>query len=172
MSGVNVSRDRNDPIVYFEVDDLVKDLATISDLPPEQITENIFEDLGQQIATKAQQLAPRKTGALAQSIKHTVVKGVQLEVGSDLEYAMFQEFGTATRGEFPGQPYKIRPKKPGGKLVFKIGNKTIRTKEVNHPGIPARPYIRPAALEVMEPMLEKLSERGQAFIVKGPKANF
>ncbi len=169
---VAVSRDINAPIVYFEVDDLVKDLATISELSPAEITENIFEDLGSKIADKARQLAPRKTGALATSIKHKVIKGVQLEVGSDVEYAMFQEFGTATRGEFPGQAYKIRPKKPGGRLVFKIDNKVIRTKEVNHPGIPARPYIRPAALEVMEPMLEKLSERGQAFIVKGPKANF
>lgn len=172
MSEINVSRDRNAPIVYFEVDDLVKDLATISELTPAQITENIFQDIGSRMVEEAKKRAPRKSGKLAQSINYQVKNGNQLIVGSDLEYAMFQEFGTASRGEFPGQPYKIRPKKAGGKLVFKIGDKTIRTREVTHPGVPARPYIRTAALEVMEPMLEKLSERSQAFIVKGPKANF
>ena len=156
------------PVVYFDVSELVKDLSTISKLSTEQITENIFEDFGSRIQASAQEKAPVKTGVLKESIQYKV-NGGTLTIEATAPYAEFQEFGTATRGEFPKGPYIIRPKK-AKYLVFSIDGKQIRTKKVIHPGIPAHPYLRPAAMEVMGPLLDKLADRGQAMILKGPNS--
>lgn len=66
----------------------------------------------------------------------------------------FNEFGTATRGERPSPAYLILPKvkkalsnhKKGGKSPFPYGF-FGPVKSVIHPGIPARPFMRPAAQE-------------------------
>jgi phage gpG-like protein len=68
----------------------------------------------------------RKSGALWQSIRITSLSGAHVTVGTDRVYAAMQQFGG-----------KITPKS-GPFLVFKIGNKTVRAKEVN---IPARPFF-------------------------------
>lgn len=158
------------PVIYFDITNLVSDLTEISELTPAQITENILEDVGADITESARQKAPVKTGALRESINYTVTDGNTLTIDSPLVYATYQEFGTGTRGEYPGKPYKIRPRKPGGRLVFKVNGRTIRAKEVTHPGVAPQPFLRPAAMEVMGPLLDKLSEKGQAMIVKGPRS--
>ncbi len=156
------------PVVYFDITDLVKDLKTVSELTPAQITENILEDIGSRIQESARMKAPVKTGELRNSIVYQVENGNTLIIDSDKEYATYQEFGTGGRGEFPGKPYKIYPRNKGGRLVFKVGSKTVSAKSVTHPGVRPHPFLRPAAMEVMGPLLEKLADRGQALIVKGP----
>lgn len=156
------------PVVYFDVTELVKDLKTVSTLSTEQITENIFEDLGSRIQAAAQEKAPVKTGALRESIQYDA-QGGTLTIEATVPYALFQEFGTAARGEFPKAPYIIRPKK-AKYLVFDINGKQVRTKRVLHPGVPAHPYLRPAAMEVMGELLNKLADKGQAMILKGPNS--
>lgn len=158
----------NEPVIYFDITALVRDLKQVSELTTEQITENVLQDIGKEITINAQQRAPVKTGKLRQSI-HYFVRGGTLTIDASAEYAPFIEFGTGSRGEFPGKPYVIKPKK-GKYLVFKAGGKTIYTKQVTHPGIAAQPYLRPAAIDVMGPLLDKLAERGQALIVKGPNS--
>ncbi len=143
--------------------------STVSELTPEQITENIFEDLGSQIQEIARTKAPVKSGALRDSITYTV-ENATLTLDAAVDYATYQEFGTGSRGEFPGKPYKIRPKKPGGKLVFKVKGKTVFAKEVTHPGVRPQPFLRPAVMEAMGPLLDKLADKGQAMIVKGPRS--
>lgn len=158
------------PVVYLDITTLVKDLTEISKLTPAQITENILQDIGSRVETVAKSKAPVKSGALRNSITSTVEKGNTLIIDAAVDYATYQEFGTASRGEFPGKPYKIRPKKPGGKLVFKVKGKTVVAKEVTHPGVYPQPFLRPAVMEVMGPLLDKLADRGQALIVKGPRS--
>jgi len=73
-------------------------------------------------------------GTLRQSITR-LVKGITAYVGTPLEYAPHEEFGT--------RPHVILPKNKKY-LSFMIGGKRIFTKKVNHPGTPAHPFLRPA----------------------------
>jgi hypothetical protein len=91
-------------------------------------------------STVAQQklLAPKRTGALAKSIKWTrgvSPRGITFTTGSSKPYAGFMEKGT--------RPHPIRPKRAGGFLVFfwpKVG-RTVFLRSVNHPGTPAYHYL-------------------------------
>ena len=157
------------PVVYMDLTDLSKDLSEISELTPAEITENIFRDIGPEIVELAKQKAPVDTGKLRDSITHEVSEG-RLTISVGAQYGMFQEFGTASRGEFPGQPYKIRPKN-GKYLKFKVGKRTVYAKEVTHPGVYPQPYLRPAVLDSLGDLFGKLAERGQAQILKGPRSN-
>jgi hypothetical protein len=80
-------------------------------------------------------LAPKRSGKLAASIRFTrgiSSKGITFTSGSTLKYAGWMEHGT--------RPHVIRPKRPGGLLVFfwpKAG-RTVFLRSVNHPG--TRPY--------------------------------
>ena len=60
--------------------------------------------VGADMEDMAKSLAPVDTGALRDSIYHRAV-GFFLEFGNDVEYGMFQEFGTRFQ---PGTPH-IRP---------------------------------------------------------------
>ncbi len=75
-----------------------------------------------------------RSGALRQSITRKVGK-LKAYVGTPLEYASHEEFGT--------RPHVIVPKNKKF-LSFMIGGKRIFTKKVNHPGTPAHPFLRPA----------------------------
>lgn len=44
------------------------------------------------------------------------------------------------------RPHLIRPKRPGGVLVFRVGGRLVITKLVRHPGNPARPWLYEALL--------------------------
>lgn len=80
----------------------------------------------------------------------------------------YQEFGTATKGEFPTGAYLILPKvkkalsnhKKGGKSPFPYGY-FGPVKAVIHPGIKARPFMRPAAQEGIKKSVEILREAFQ-----------
>lgn len=91
-------------------------------------------------------------------------------VGPNVEYGVYQEYGTGSRGEFPGQAYMIRPKRAGGLLAFKIGNKTVYSRSVRHPGIKAHPFMRPAIEAVLGTLAGDMAERGALLITKGPNA--
>lgn len=73
-------------------------------------------------------------GTLKQSITR-LVQGTRAFIGTPLEYAPYEEFGT--------RPHVIKPKN-GKFLVFTIGGKKIFTKKVNHPGNKPHPFLRPA----------------------------
>lgn len=64
---------------------------------------------------------------------------VQKVVISDVDYAVFVEFGTS--------PHVITPKEPGGVLVFTVDGQTVFTDEVHHPGTPANAGLREAVRE-------------------------
>lgn len=159
----------SDPIAFVDISTLVSDLRSISSLSSGQITENIFREYGAKIDAIAKSNAPFKTGALKNSITHHASQE-SLEIVADVPYAMYQEFGTASRGEYGGAPYVITPKK-GKYLVFYVNGKKVVTKKVTHPGVPAHPYLRPAVQEAFGELYEKLAEKGQAMIVKGPNSD-
>lgn len=65
----------------------------------------------------------------------------QAVVGSSLSYAPYHQFGTA--------PHVITARRAKA-LAFKVGNRTIYRKRVNHPGIPARPFLQLTDEDVAE----------------------
>ena len=114
-------------------------------------------------------MAPKKTGYLSNSIRITP-GSMKVTIGPDASYGVYQEFGTATRGEFPGPVYLIRPVR-AKKLAFQINGKWIFTTLVKHPGIPPRPYMRPALQQALSPFGQKLADLGVTQIVKGPNSS-
>lgn len=117
---------------------------------------------GDKIAQDATRIAPIKAGRLKRSITRSNPKkngnNWSVTIGTDVEYARAQEFGSglhATRG--PKQKIKIVPKKQkGGKkaLAFKwpgapsglepSASGKFVFKSIMHPGVKAQPYLRPA----------------------------
>ena len=158
----------SEPIVFLDIKDLVRDLEEISELSSDQITKNVLNDIGGDIVKLAKEKAPVDTGKLQRSISYTVNED-RLVIEVKATYGMYQEFGTASRGEFGGKPYTIKPKN-GKYLVFKVKGKTVYAREVIHPGVKAQPFLRPAVTESLGPLFDKLAERGQASILKGPKS--
>lgn len=83
---------------------------------------------GDLIAQRATRKAPVDTGRLKRSITRgnpfKTADGLAISVGSNVEYAPYQEFGTGDKSENPSM-----------------------SKNPSWPGIPAHPYLRPAIEE-------------------------
>jgi len=136
----------------------------------EKAAELVVASTAQKVQALAIAKAPRLTGKLAASITIRWEGKTTAIIGPQVKYGEYQEFGTASRGEFGGQPYVIRPKTAGGVLAFKINGRTIITKQVTHPGVKAQPFMRPALQEALGPMAERLAQTGALLITRGPKA--
>lgn len=84
------------------------------------------------VSRRAKELCLRKTGDLARSI-HVVIEGRVARIGSNLPHAPIIEMGA--------KPHVIRPLRK--KALWWDTAKSPYGK-VDHPGTPARPYLRPA----------------------------
>jgi phage gpG-like protein len=73
----------------------------------------------------------REDSALVGSIKFRV-KGKKVVVKPSVDYAIFHQLGT--------KPYTIRPRQKKA-LYFQTEGGMAFAKEINHPGIPARPFM-------------------------------
>lgn len=67
----------------------------------EDAKERALEAIGLQVEGYAQLLAPVDTGRLRNSITH-IVNGDSVVIGTNVEYAVYQEFGTS---KMKAQPY-------------------------------------------------------------------
>lgn len=89
-----------------------------------------------QVASKARQLAPVKSGRLRGSIKVGQARSTigryesGYEVSADAPYARFVHEGTAPH-TITGNPL----------LVFQVGSQTVFTHTVHHPGTRANPFL-------------------------------
>jgi phage gpG-like protein len=156
---------------YADLTALAQDLAYASGVGIAKATEKVIKDAAQNIQSEAQTRAPIKSGALRNSISIRYPDPYSAIIGPDVEYGVYQEFGTGLRGEFPGAPYEIKPRNPGGVLAFKIGNRTVFAKKVTHPGVRARAYMRGALEDYLgDRLVTKMAEAGSLVIIKGPNA--
>jgi HK97 gp10 family phage protein len=150
---------------------LAADLSAASGQGMFQTAQQIIRQSAQQIRDEAQANAPVKSGRLKQSITVRYTGPLSATIGPNVPYAPYMEFGTGTRGEFPGPMYEIKPRRPGGVLVFTINGKKVFARKVRHPGIKARPFMRPAFTKVLgADLVKQLADAGVAAIVKGPNA--
>lgn len=154
-----------------DLSSLANDLAAASGGGVFVSAQEIIRTAAVRVQAEAQSRAPIKSGRLQQSITVRYTGPLSAVIGPNVPYAPYQEFGTGERGEFPTGPYEIKPKNPGGVLVFKVNGKTVYAKKVKHPGIKARPFMRPALEAVIgTELLTKLADAGLAAITKGPNA--
>jgi hypothetical protein len=138
--------------------------ARDADITVEQVMLNIAE----MIQTEMKRLARVKTGRLRDSIRIKTMPG-RIEIGPEgVDYAVYIEYGTGSKGEFPTGPYEIHPKRPGGSLVFKINDKTVHARMVIHPGIRPFPFARPALQRWLDQLGEDVSKVGVEMIVGRP----
>jgi len=105
-----------------------------------------------EIAAKAKQEVPVKTGALKNSIRHSKFvpgKGASVSAGNtNVRYAPYVEFGTGTRFQIPVYQNVNMADLEAYALTFKKSNKVI--------GVPYRPYMFSSYSEVFTSMLKKL----------------
>lgn len=155
----------------IQVSALAKDLSDASGQPFGLVAQQLVLSAATQIQTFAQAYAPRRTGRLAQSIEKTSTNsGMSATVRATAPYAAFDEFGTGTRGEFPGHPIVIVPRR-AKYLKFKgRDGKIVFAKKVVSPGMAPRPFMRPAVERVALPLANNLADSAVAFIVRGPNA--
>jgi len=151
--------------------DLTSLIGNLQNAPKlvEKLTKELIHDTADKIAQIARSKAPIRTGALRESINIQYDGDFSATIGPHVDYGVYQEFGTASRGEFGGQPYTIVPKK-GKYLVFTINGRKIFAKKVTHPGIKPKYYMRGALEAVLQPFIDELTEIGALVIVKGKNA--
>jgi HK97 gp10 family phage protein len=105
-----------------------------------------------EIAAKAKQEVPVKTGALKNSIRHSKFvpgKGASVSAGNtNVRYAPYVEFGTGTRFQIPVYQNLNMSDLEAYALTFKKSKKVI--------GVPYRPYMFSSYSEVFTSMLKKL----------------
>jgi hypothetical protein len=131
------------------MDELQKRLDALGD------TKKMLGQLGLMAVAKAKQLVPRKTGNLGRTIRlgsvtdtsADIIAGGQLGVG----YARAVEYGTRPHVIVPRYAKVLAwggSRRLSGNL--RSGAKATNfARRVNHPGTKAKPYLRPAAEEVV-----------------------
>lgn len=88
------------------------------------------------------------TGHLLNSVS-TTVAGLFAEIGPTAEYGAVIEDGVP-------HPYTIRAR-DGGMLRFEVDGHVVYAKDVTHPPVPPRPYMRPAADKNEQPFVDALA---------------
>lgn len=113
--------------------DLSQAPAEVRAKAPVAVKKTLFD-----IESTGKVLAPVDFGTLENSISTDVdADGLGGEVGPTVDYGAHVEYGTA--------PHVIRPRNPGGKLVFTgADGGLVFADEVNHPGTAPQPYMGPA----------------------------
>jgi HK97 gp10 family phage protein len=70
--------------------------------------------------------------------------------GKQLPYGQLVEFGS--------RPHVIRPKAAGKSMLFPVDGEFVGAREVSHPGVPPRPYMRPAWDQTQASVLVSIRE--------------
>lgn len=148
---------------------LVKTFADAKKKAPD-MADKVLSDASEKIKGRMQELAPKKTGKLYMSIRVVSEPGRYVIGPVGVEYAVYQEFGTGTRGELGGSSYVIKPRM-ANQLSFRVNGKWVTTKMVVHPGIPAHPYARPALAEYVHNIADDMAREAAELTLAGARAN-
>ena len=153
-----------------DLSSLVADMASASGTGAFDAARTLIVQGAMKVQAEAQTLAPVKSGRLRNSISIKYPTPLTAIIGPQVEYGVYQEFGTGSRGEFPTGPYTITAK-PGKLLRFKVGAKVVFARSVTHPGVRARHYMRDGLeAAIGSQMLDQLAKAGAAQITRGPNA--
>ena len=130
MTELNVS------IVSIGLSDLLEKSRSFTSEADQLIQEKMLESVNENIVSVARSLAPKRTGALQDSIGAEAGDDpMSVILYASRSYAGYLESGTV--------PHRIEPRDAKA-LAFQINGKTVFAKSVQHPGIPSHPFLRPA----------------------------
>lgn len=101
------------------------------------------------IEATIKRLAPVDTGTLRHSYQWSRLGRHRYAVGTDVDYGPDVEYGTA--------PHLITPN-GDGPLTFPVDDGWVSTYEVEHPGTPAQPHVRPALEQHRSDLVENIAE--------------
>lgn len=152
-----------------DLTELIRDIRNARE-SIERTSETILDETAQSVQVLMEQYAPVLTGKLRASIRIVSAPGIRTIGPQGVDYAVYQEFGTGIRGEFPTGVYEIRPKDPMGKLHFKIDGEHITASVVHHPGVPPNPFARPAARDALDGIQDRYLSAGVALLTEGRSA--
>ena len=145
---------------------LAADLAYASNEGIQKAAGQVIHDTAIRVQASAQAFAPVRTGRLRDSISVTFTSITSATIGPGVPYGVYQEFGTASQGEFGGAPYVIKPRY-ANRLVFKVDGKWVSAKQVVHPGVKPQAYMRKGLKEALGPAVEELQDQGALLITQG-----
>lgn len=148
---------------------LARDLSSASGQSFRDVAGQLVGSAAQQTLTFAQAYAPRRTGRLAASFG-VDFNGLSAQVYNIAPYARYDEFGTGTRGEFPGSPIVITSKRAKYLRFTTRDGRVVYTKRVVSPGMAPRPFMRPAVERIALPLANNIANSAVATIVSGPNA--
>jgi hypothetical protein len=123
-------------VTNLDITQLAIDLNNAGEMAGRSL-DDLLLFVGNSMVADMQAIVPVDTGNLKMSIKVVVLGRGKLEIGPDTlmaPYAWDVEYGT--------KPHVIEAK-PGKVLRFQVGDRTVYTRRVNHPGTRAQPYVRP-----------------------------
>lgn len=128
--------------------DKLRDVADVFSDDADDELEEIAED----VARDAQRRVPVDTGRLSESIGADKITDNRYEIGTNVDYAQYVEFGT--------RPHKITPKDDtDGPLVFKVDDEWVATYEVDHPGAEEQPFLGPALRDARADLDDRLRNK-------------
>jgi hypothetical protein len=108
-----------------------------------------LEQVCQDIVEYARSIAPRRTGAYAESIDYTVLGPCHFAIGAGVEYAAIIEFGSAAHFILPRTAKVLR---------FEIDGEVVFAKYVHHPGTAPQLIIHQAKLANYDKILQAVRE--------------
>jgi hypothetical protein len=83
--------------------------------------------------------------------------GARIHVPDDLDWWVFQEWGTATRGEFGGAAYAIDPVHAKMLAFPDSAGNTVFSRHVEHPGIPPRHPVLKVMPDIQAQAAQKIN---------------
>ena len=143
--------DRMEAMAYTQAQDAISKTATVVETEAKHKATNISE-----------------TGGLSRAITHEISPNLAI-IRVRHPAAIYNEYGTSTRSEFPSAPYEIKP--INARVLSNLRHLRrnyypfVAAFVKAHPGIPARPYMRPAKIKG-ESYLRSLHSRIASRIVK------
>ena len=140
----------SDPAAYADLSALVADFRNARRMAKPE-SEKVLDKVGKRVEILMRQYAPKDTGRLSQSIRMLKEPGRRTISPVGVEYAVYQEFGTGIRGEFPA-----------GMIEIKKGTQTYKS-----PGVRPQPFARPAARDALETMVGDYLTLGVTLITQG-----
>lgn len=142
---------RMETTAYSQTQDAISKTATVVETEAKHKATNISE-----------------TGGLSRAITHEISPNLAI-IRVRHPAAIYNEYGTSTRSEFPSAPYEIKP--INARVLSNLRHLRrnyypfVAAFVKAHPGIPARPYMRPAKIKG-ESYLRSLHSRIASRIVK------
>lgn len=139
-----------------DLDDFADDLEEIADEVDEAIDEGTRKT-SLQVERTAKRLAPVDDGELRADIQAIQIAAGLYSVGTVREYGPSVEYGSRPHPITPNGPYPLV-------FYWEREGRWVATYEVEHPGTPSQPFLRPALNAHRSDLVENISQEIEELI--------